>query len=141
MLLLAGAMTAARALRAQQLTLPVVGYLGPGAPESARPFRSAFLNGLAETGYVEGRNVVIEYRWAEGKYDRLPSTVSVGLTRSTYDRRTAPYGASRPFPCVRARSPNWTDSGRSAWGSGTGLHATFRSLPSTSLHKSANTRG
>jgi len=72
MLLLAGAMTAARALRAQQLTLPVVGYLGPGAPESARPFRSAFLNGLAETGYVEGRNVVIEYRWAEGKYDRLP---------------------------------------------------------------------
>ena len=84
MLLLAGAMTAARALRAQQLTLPVVGYLGPGALESARPFRSAFLNGLAETGYVEGRNVVIEYRWAEGKYDRLPS-----LAQELVDRQVA----------------------------------------------------
>jgi putative ABC transport system substrate-binding protein len=58
--------------RAQQPTMPVVGYLGPGALESARPFRAAFLDGLVETGYVEGRNVAIEYRWAEDQYDRLP---------------------------------------------------------------------
>jgi putative ABC transport system substrate-binding protein len=77
-------MLVTHALCAEQLTLPVVGYLGPGAPESARPFRSAFLNGLAETGYVEGRNVAIEYRWAEGKYDGLPS-----LARELVDRQVA----------------------------------------------------
>jgi putative tryptophan/tyrosine transport system substrate-binding protein len=60
------------AARAQQAAMPVIGYLGPGALESARPFRAAFLDGLVETGYVEGRNVAIEYRWAEGQYDRLP---------------------------------------------------------------------
>src|SRR5258708_6131591 len=52
--------------------MPVIGYLGPGALESARPFRAAFLDGLVETGYVEGRNVAIEYRWAEDQYERLP---------------------------------------------------------------------
>jgi putative ABC transport system substrate-binding protein len=60
------------AARAQQPTMPVIGYLGPGALESARPFRAAFLDGLVETGYVEGRNVAVEYRWAEDQYDRLP---------------------------------------------------------------------
>ena len=54
---------------AQQPAIPVVGYLGPGTLESARSFRASFLDGLAETGYVEGRNVAIEYRWAEGQYD------------------------------------------------------------------------
>ena len=58
---------------AQQPAIPLVGYLGPGTFESARSFRASFLDGLAETGYVEGRNVAIEYRWAEGQYDRLPS--------------------------------------------------------------------
>ena len=84
LLLLGAAMLVTHALCAQQLTLPVIGYLGPGAPESARPFRSAFLNGLAETGYVEGWNVAIEYRWAKGKYDRLPS-----LARELVDRQVA----------------------------------------------------
>lgn len=53
--------------------MPVVGYL---CPESPGPFASrvrAFRDGLAELGYVEGRNVVVEYRWAEGRYDRLPA--------------------------------------------------------------------
>ncbi len=62
--------------RAQQSAIPVVGYLGPGTLESAGPFRAAFLDGLVETGYIEGRNVAIEYRWAEGQYDRLPSLAS-----------------------------------------------------------------
>jgi len=73
LLLLGGAMTVTRSPRAQQSAMRVIGFLGPATLDSARPFRTAFLGGLAETGYVEGRNVVIEYRWAEGQYDRLPS--------------------------------------------------------------------
>jgi putative ABC transport system substrate-binding protein len=56
--------------RAQQATMPVVGYLGQWREESVLP---AFRQGLGEAGYVEGRNVVIEYRWAEGRNDRLPA--------------------------------------------------------------------
>jgi putative tryptophan/tyrosine transport system substrate-binding protein len=57
-------------VRAQR-TMPVVGFLSPGAAEQYPLSRSAFLNGLAETGYVEGQNVAVEYRWAEYQYDRL----------------------------------------------------------------------
>jgi putative ABC transport system substrate-binding protein len=73
MLLLAGAMTAARALRAQQKALPVIGYLHYGSPGPFAPFIAAFHQGLSETGYVEGQNVAIEYRWAEGRYNQLPA--------------------------------------------------------------------
>jgi putative tryptophan/tyrosine transport system substrate-binding protein len=60
-------------VRAQTAAMPVIGYL---APESSGPFNSrlkAFREGLADAGYVEGRNVTIDYRWAEGRYDRLPA--------------------------------------------------------------------
>jgi putative ABC transport system substrate-binding protein len=57
---------------AQQRT-PVVGYLSGGAPGPFASFLAAFRQGLGETGYVEGQNVAIEYRWAEGDYDRLPA--------------------------------------------------------------------
>jgi len=76
MLLLAGGMTAARALRAQQKAMPVIGYLNSGTPSSTAPSVASFREGLSETGYVEGQNVAIEYRWAEGHYDRLPSLVT-----------------------------------------------------------------
>jgi len=72
-LLLAGAMTAARAPRAQQKAMPVIGWLSSVSPGPSAHFVAAFRQGLGETGYVEGQNVTIEYRWAEGRDDRLPA--------------------------------------------------------------------
>jgi putative ABC transport system substrate-binding protein len=64
------------AARAQQPAMPVIGFVNPASAKSfARPL-SAFLKGLGETGYVDGNNVAIEYRWAEGHNDRLPSFVA-----------------------------------------------------------------
>ncbi len=73
LLLLGGTMTAARATRAQQKAMPVIGYLASLSPGPSAPYVGAFRQGLGETGYVEGQNVAIEYRWAEGRYDRLPA--------------------------------------------------------------------
>src|SRR5260370_9898199 len=73
MLLLSGAMTAAPAFRAQQKAVPVIGYLSLASPGPFAPTLAAFGQGLGETGYVEGQNLTIEYRWAEGRYDELPA--------------------------------------------------------------------
>jgi putative ABC transport system substrate-binding protein len=72
-LLMGAAMTAPRVLRAQQKAMPVIGWLSSGSPGPFAPFVAAFQQGLSETGYVEGQTVAIEYRWAEGRYDRLPA--------------------------------------------------------------------
>jgi putative ABC transport system substrate-binding protein len=69
--LLGGAVAWPIAARAQQH--PVIGYLNSRSRDGDTPFLTAFHNGLNETGYVESQNVVIEYRWAEGQYDRLPA--------------------------------------------------------------------
>jgi putative ABC transport system substrate-binding protein len=59
--------------RAQQPAMPVIGYIGTGSRESDAFRLPSFHQGMSETGYIEGRNVAIEYRWAEGHNDRLPS--------------------------------------------------------------------
>jgi putative tryptophan/tyrosine transport system substrate-binding protein len=62
--------------RAQQPAMPVVGFVNAGSARAAAKQLAAFLKGLGENGYVEGRNVTIEYRWAESQFDRLPSMMA-----------------------------------------------------------------
>ncbi len=73
LMLLGAALTAPRALGAQQKAMPVLGFLSSTSPGPYAPFVAAFRQGLSDTGYVEGQNLTIEYRWAEGSYDRLPA--------------------------------------------------------------------
>lgn len=81
-----------RPARAQQPPMPVIGYLGSETPDRYASRLAAFRAGLAEAGYVEGRNVAVDYLWAEGQYRRLPT-----LAKDLADRRVnvivAPGGA------------------------------------------------
>ena len=78
----AAAATPFAAARAQQPTVPVVGFLSQESAVAAADYVRAFQKGLAEIGYVEGRDVKVEYRWADGHYDRLPELIADLISRN-----------------------------------------------------------
>ena len=87
-LLLAAAMTAARALRGQQKAMPVIGFLSGTSPSPFASYVAAFGQGLGQTGWVEGQNVAIEYRWAEGRKTGCPHWPLISpVARSTTRRQ------------------------------------------------------
>jgi putative tryptophan/tyrosine transport system substrate-binding protein len=103
MLLLGGAMIAARALRAQQKAMPVIGFLSVASPGPSAPLVTAFHQGLSETGYVEGQNVAIEFRWAEGRQDRL-SALAADLVGRRVDVIATAGGESSALAAKNATS-------------------------------------
>jgi putative ABC transport system substrate-binding protein len=92
------------AARTQQKAMPVIGVLHTGSPgPSSEPFMAAFRQGLSEADYVEGQNVAIEYRWAEGHYDRLPA-----LAADLVDRKVDLIMASSPPSALAAKNATST---------------------------------
>ena len=101
---------------AQPQALPTIGFLSARSPDESAHLVEAFRRGLAETGAVEGRNVVVEYRWALGEYDRLPvlaaelvrrpvtALVTVGGENSSIaaGQRARRYRLSRCLPMIRS---------------------------------------
>jgi putative ABC transport system substrate-binding protein len=102
LILLGGAVMIARPLRAQQKAMPVIGFLGGEAAGALAANVAAFRKGLVEAGYIGGQNLAIEYRWAEGRYDRLP-----GLAADLVGRKVdviVTYGASATAAAKTATS-------------------------------------
>jgi putative tryptophan/tyrosine transport system substrate-binding protein len=100
------------AARAQQQALPVIGYLGAGAPNTDAFRAEAFLRGLQTVGYVDGQSVAIEYRWAEGRYDRFPALAAdLVSSPSKRDRRDG-----RHQSCISSQGGDYNDSDRVHFG-------------------------
>jgi putative tryptophan/tyrosine transport system substrate-binding protein len=107
------------AARAQQPTMPVIGFLHPGSPEAYAKYVAGFRLGLGETGYVEGRNLAIEYRWGHGESSRLPELaadlvrrpVSVVVTPGSVAATLAAKAATATIPIVYASGADPVQAG------------------------------
>jgi len=92
--------------RAQQKPMPVVGYINLVSPDMGTPFAAAFRRGLSDAGYVEGQNLAVENRWAEGHYDRLPAlaadlvSLNVDLIAAVGEATRAAKDATSTIPIV-----------------------------------------
>jgi len=94
--LLGGAVAWPLAARAQQPAMPIVGLVGPRSPEESTRLGAAFRKALNETGYIEAQNVMVEYHWLEGKYDRLPALMADLVRRRVAVIATPAFTAAAP---------------------------------------------
>jgi putative ABC transport system substrate-binding protein len=104
LLALAGSAAVSAAPHAQQKAMPVIGFLATASPGPNAPFMAAFRQGLGEGGYQEGKTVAVEYRWAEGHYDRLPA-LAIELVGRNVDIIVAQGGSA---PTVAAKKASAT---------------------------------
>src|SRR5205809_2186552 len=110
MMVLGAAMTVAPPSRAQQKAMPVIGFTSIGSAGPYAPIVAAFHQGLSETGYVEGQNVAIEYRWAEGQRDRL-SALAADLVGRKVDVIVASGGPQPVSAAIRATAASRSSRG------------------------------
>src|SRR6478736_5616497 len=123
--------------RAQQPAMPVIGFFDWGSPGPSARDVAAFRQGLAEAGYVEGQNLSIEYRWAEGEYDRLPllaadlvrRQVAVIVARGSIGMAIAAAKATSTIPIVVAAGGNPVEYGLAA--TSRASHLFLPSLPAS----------